>query len=99
MKRRSSQSLTKSNRIKKEVNDPKFPRLSNEVVRLKNTKGGKEMMSAIMEDYAKEYAKVKVTEAFVSLVQRGIMSVDMAAKECNMSEEEFSLLVKDPQKT
>ena len=57
------------------------------------------MMSAIMEDYAKEYAKVKVTEAFVSLVQRGIMSVDMAAKECNMSEEEFSLLVKDPQKT
>lgn len=40
--------------IKKEVKNPKFPQLSSEVKRLKETEGGINMMSEIMEQYNRE---------------------------------------------
>ena len=43
--------------LRKEVNNPKFPKLSNEVTRLKSTQGGASAVCEVMEKYAKEYAK------------------------------------------
>lgn len=43
--------------LRKEVNNPRFPKLSNEVTRLKTTQGGASAVCEVMEKYAKEYAE------------------------------------------
>lgn len=43
--------------LQKEVDDPKFPRMSKRVHLLKHSEGGLRIMCAVMEEYAKEYAK------------------------------------------
>ena len=43
--------------LRKEVNNPRFPKLSNEVTRLKSTQGGVSAVCEVMEKYAKEYAE------------------------------------------
>ena len=51
--------------LRKEVNNPKFPKLSNEVTRLKSTQGGASAVCEVMEKYAKEYAKEYAEETAI----------------------------------
>ena len=70
---------------KKEVNNPKFPHLSNEVTRLKTTEGGTRVMCKVMEEYNKE----AVLKVLINLVKKKLISVTDAASECGMTVEAF----------
>ena len=70
---------------KKEVKDPSFPELSNEVKRLKTTEGGMNAMCAVMEKYEAEAAN-NATKKLSDLIQRlldsgRISDVDLATKD------------------
>lgn len=51
--------------LEKYPDDPKFPKLQQQVAQIKGTEGGISAMCEIMEQYAKEYARESNIKAFV----------------------------------
>ena len=70
---------------KKEVKNPKFPKLSAEVTRLKTTEGGASAVCAIMQ----EYEEKAVLDLLISLVKKGLLQIADAAKEAGITEDDF----------
>ena len=64
----------------REVNNPKFPKLSAEVTKLKNTEGGMSTMCEVME----ESNKRAVTAAYFALVEEGLLAPEAAARKLDM---------------
>lgn len=56
--------------LQEEVDDPKFPMTSKRVHMLKHSEGGLKIMCAIMEDYAKEYAKERIKDSEKKIARR-----------------------------
>lgn len=94
---------------KKEVNNPKFPRLSREVAELKSTDGRVSAMSEIMEELlaigreegrkegrkeGREEGRLFMRQQLIELVTEGLLKVTDAAKRSGMTEDEFKLLLK-----
>ncbi len=73
----------------KYVHDMEFPELSAEVMRLKTTKGGQEFMCAIMERYVAEAKDETTMTLLVEMIKNGVISIDTAANQINVSVEEF----------
>lgn len=71
--------------VKKEVHNPKFPKLSEEVTRLKTTEGGIETMCAVIERSNKR----AIMNEYFELVAAGDIPVSVAAKRLDMSENLF----------
>lgn len=69
----------------KMVDNPKFPRLSAEVQRLKNTEGGISTMCKIMEESNKRAIK----DVLFGLVEKGALSSEIAANELSISVDEL----------
>ncbi len=70
--------------VKKEVNNPKFPKFSSEVKKLKETEGGLNSMCELMEKYNKEAAEKKQLEIIENMIYS------------NFTDEQISLAVKLP---
>ncbi len=69
----------------KMVDNPKFPRLSAEVQRLKNTEGGISTVCKIMEESNKRAIK----DVLFGLVEKGALSSEIAANELSISVDEL----------
>ncbi len=74
--------------MKKEVKNPKFPALSAEVTRLKETDGGAEVMCEVMEKYEKIAVRKDRIEKIQALIREGC-SKEFILK-VGYSEDEFS---------
>jgi len=72
---------------KKEVNNPKFPKLSAEVKRLKTTEGGARAVCEVMEKYISEEVIKTTAQMVSSLMQSMQMTFDDAVKMLNLSED------------
>lgn len=57
--------------LKKEVNDSRFPYLSNRVKFLKESEGGLTTVCEVMEKYAKEYAEERDNDKIISALKNG----------------------------
>ena len=57
---------------KKMIDNPKFPELSNEVTRIKETEGGRESMCQIMNEYVREYEEKAWTAGKAEGIQQGM---------------------------
>jgi len=78
---------------KEEVHHPSFPKLSEEVTRLKHTEGGLRSVCKVMQHY-EDIAKAEaVKDAMVSLVKKGLLSVEDAAAEARLPVEELKRLL------
>lgn len=55
--------------IQKEVNNPKFPKLSNEVRKLKETEGGLDSMCTLMEKYNQEAINKKNEASIIEMLK------------------------------
>ncbi len=63
--------------MKKEVKNPKFPALSAEVSRLKETEGGAQSVCAVMERYEKMAVKKDRIERIIIMVEKGYSKEDV----------------------
>lgn len=63
--------------MKKEVHNPKFPALSAEVSRLKETEGGAQSVCAVMERYEKMAVKKDRIERIILMVEKGYPKEDI----------------------
>ena len=77
--------------LRKEVNNPRFPKLSNEVTRLKTTQGGASAVCEVMEKYAKEYAeetaiRTKI-EAYLELGASKEKTIKVLMEQYNLTEQ------------
>ena len=70
---------------KKEVKNPKFPKLSAEVARLKTTEGGASTVCEVMQQYEEK----AVIATLISLVKKGLLQIADAAKEAGITEDAF----------
>lgn len=85
-----------------EVNNPKFPKMSNRVSFLKNDEEGIKIMCKVMEEYAKEYAEEyakeyaeeAVQETVISLIKEGDISEERGAEKLNISIDKMRELLK-----
>lgn len=57
--------------LKKEVANPKFPILSSEVKRLKETEGGLKSVCEVMEKYNKEAVYAEIKERIEKMLRKG----------------------------
>lgn len=64
--------------LAKEVDNPKFPMLSNEVKRLKNTEGGLDSMCDLMEKYNQEAVDKFAVDAIRRMAKNGTSVKDLA---------------------
>ena len=60
------------------VDNPKFPELSNEVKRLKETEGGLDVMCDIMEQYNQEAVDKEIKQRIVKMAKKGFQIKDIA---------------------
>lgn len=60
------------------VNNPKFPELSKEVKRLKETKGGLDIMCDIMEQYNQEAVDKEIRQRIIKMAKKGFTTKDIA---------------------
>ena len=63
--------------MKKEVKNPKFPALSAEVSRLKETEGGAQSVCAVMERYERMAVKKDRIERIIIMVEKGYSKEDV----------------------
>lgn len=63
--------------MKKEVKNPKFPALSAEVSRLKETEGGAQSVCAVMERYERMAVKKEKIERIIIMVEKGYSKEDI----------------------
>ena len=63
--------------MKKEVKNPKFPALSAEVSRLKETEGGAQSVCAVMERYERMAVKKEKIERIIVMVEKGYSKEDI----------------------
>jgi len=63
--------------MKKEVKNPKFPALSAEVSRLKETEGGAQSVCAVMERYERMAVKKNRIERIIIMVEKGYSKEDV----------------------
>lgn len=75
--------------LQEEVNERKFPEFSNRVHMLKHSEGGISKMCAIMEEYAKEYAKESDRKSAEKLFRNGAGFELVKASIASLSEEEL----------
>jgi len=73
--------------MKKEVKNPKFPALSAEVARLKESEGGAQTMCDIMERYEKIAVRADRIERIERMIKKGYSKEDIL--DLGYSEEEF----------
>lgn len=73
--------------MKKEVKNPKFPALSAEVARLKESEGGAQTMCDIMERYEKIAVRADRIERIECMIKKGYSKEDIL--DLGYSEEEF----------
>lgn len=64
--------------IKKEVNNPKFPRFSSEVRKLKETEGGLSTMCELMEKYNQEAVNKNQTTIIENMITEGLQYEQIA---------------------
>ena len=74
---------------KKMVDNPKFPEFSAEVSRLKETEGGAGTMCAIMKEYEDKARNEGMLSGMWGLIAGGIITPEIAAKQCGMTEAAF----------
>lgn len=60
------------------VNNPKFPELSKEVKRLKETEGGLDVMCDIMEQYNQEAVDKEIRQRIIKMAKKGFQTKDIA---------------------
>ena len=63
--------------MKKEVKNPKFPALSAEVARLKETEGGAQSVCAVMERYERMAVKKEKIERIIVMIEKGYSKEDI----------------------
>ena len=63
--------------MKKEVKNPKFPALSAEVSRLKETEGGAQSVCAVMERYERMAVKKEKIERIIVMIEKGYSKEDI----------------------
>lgn len=73
--------------LRKEVNNSKFPKLSNEVTRLKTTQGGASAVCEVMEKYAKETAIKTKIEAYLELGVSKEKTIKVLMEQYNLTEQ------------
>ena len=71
------------------VDNPKFPELSREVRKIKETEGGTARMCQIMQNYENIARQEGRVETLWSLVEQNLLSISEAVKNSGMSEEDF----------
>lgn len=71
-----------------DVNNPKFPKLSNEVTRLKTERGGLKAMCTIMDDLMNDAAIAECIEGALSFGVSDDQIIDRLKKKYNLSESE-----------
>lgn len=76
--------------LQEEVDDPRFPRISERVAILKHSKGGIQVMCEIMEEYAKEYAKESDKKTVRQLFENGASLELVRAGFASLTEEELA---------
>ena len=59
--------------VKKEVKNPKFPALSAEVSRLKETEGGVQAVCEVMERYEKKAVKIANVQKVICMFEKTIL--------------------------
>lgn len=64
--------------IKKDVNNPKFPKLTNEVRKLKTTEGGMTVMCEIMEKYIAEAVAEVEKKTILHMASKGLTAEQIA---------------------
>lgn len=74
--------------MEKEVTDPKFPALSSEIKRLKETEGGNQVMCEVMERYEKLAVKAERIERIQCMLEKGCSKEFIL--DIGYTEEEFS---------
>lgn len=78
--------------MKKEVKDPKFPKLSAEVTRLKETEGGAQAVCEVMERYEKlavsKALQTEKNEKIIRMIEKGYSKADIL--DIGYTEDEFS---------
>lgn len=79
--------------LKKDVNNPKFPYLTNEVKRLKSTERGVLSMCTIMDNYIKEAVEQNSKETAQAMLQDNF-EVDVIAKYTKLSIQQIEELQK-----
>lgn len=67
--------------LQEQVNNKKFPLLSNRVWYFKNDEGGISTMCKIVEDYAKEAAEKKAAEVLVDAVEAAMKNFKLSLEE------------------
>lgn len=75
--------------LQEEMNDPKFPRISERIHMLKYSEGGATAMCEIMEEYAKEYAKESEKKIARQFFQNGVGLEIVKASMPDLSEKEL----------
>jgi len=84
---------------REEVDHPEFPRLSEEVHKLKHTVGGVRSVCKVMqkyEDIARAEGRAEgAQQNMITLVKKGLLSVFDAAKESGLTVEEFVKLINE----
>lgn len=75
--------------LQEDMNDPKFPRISERIHMLKCSEGGTADMCEIMEEYAKEYAKESTKKIAKQFFQNGVGLEIVKASIPDLSEEEL----------
>ena len=78
---------------RKEINSPKFPKLTQRMKELKTTEGGASAVCEVMQKYEEQAAKQAVIAEFISLVKDGLITLAEAAKRAHLTEEEFKELM------
>ena len=79
--------------MKKEVKSPKFPTLSSEVQRLKETEGGVRVMSEVMRRYEKLAIRKDHIEMIKKLIQKGCSKEFIL--DLNYTEDEYTEAVEE----
>ena len=74
--------------MEKEVTNPKFPALSAEVSRLKETEGGNQVMCEVMERYEKLAVKADRIERIQRMIEKGYSKEDIL--DVGYTKDEFS---------
>ena len=75
--------------VEKKVRNPKFPALSAEVTRLKETEGGAQAMCEVMEKYEKQAVMAERVERIQYMINKGC-SKDFILEVGGYSEEEYT---------
>lgn len=93
--------------LKKEINDPKFPVLTSEVQRLKESEGGASAVCEVMQKYEKIAEEKGLKQGlkkgleqgqmltFITLIKDGILSKEDAAKRLGITLEDFKTKEKE----